>query len=85
MTCDVCSKEIPRGQRYQGDKYKSLHFCLEDCFKKYCKIKFAPIFPRYIKPCMDFKETINRAKLAEIPNEQIIKIHKKKYEGKVDW
>lgn len=43
------------------------------------------IFPRYIKPCMEFRETINRAKSVEIPNEQIVKIHKKKYEGKVDW
>lgn len=160
MTCDVCSKEIPRGQRYQGNKYKSLHFCSEDCFKKYCSIKFKPkplvnfkpekgtdrrkftdylqewtgdkinwpsvmkqakdiqeeyeldwyemylvckyarvyegvewdfnyglgqIFPRYIKPCMEFRETINHAKSVEIPNEQIVKIHKKKYEGKVDW
>ncbi len=160
MTCDVCYKEIPRGQRYQGNKYKSLHFCSEDCFKKYCSIKSKPkplvnfkpekgtdrrkfsdyiqewtndranwplimkqakdiqeeyeldwyemylvckyarvyegvewdfnyglgqIFPRYIKPCMEFREAINHAKSVEIPNEQIIKIHKKKYEGKVDW
>ena len=42
MTCDVCSKEILRGQRYQGNKYKSLHFCSEDCFKKYCSIKSKP-------------------------------------------
>ena len=153
MTCDVCSKEIPHGQRYQGDKYKSLHFCSEDCFKKYCAIKSKPkplvnfkpekgtsrrefsdyiqewtndkanwplimkqakdiqeeynldwhemylvckyahvyegvewdfnyglgqIFPRYIQPCMEFREAINRAKSVEIPNEQIEKIIKKR-------
>ena len=42
MNCDVCSKEIPRGKRYQGNKYKSLHFCSEDCWKKYCAIKSKP-------------------------------------------
>lgn len=42
MNCDVCSKEIPRGKRYQGNKYKSLHFCSEDCWKKYCAIKAKP-------------------------------------------
>lgn len=40
------------------------------------------IFPRYINPCMEFRETINRAKSVEIPNEQIIKIHKKKYNNR---
>ena len=49
MTCDVCGKEIPRGQRYQGNKYKSLHFCCEDCFKRYTKLKTKP------KPIINYK------------------------------
>ena len=153
MTCILCGVEIPRGKRYQGDKYKNLHFCSEDCFKRYCKIKSAPkplinfkpekgtdrrqftdyiqewtndevnwqwimkqakdiqeeydidwhemylvckyarvyegvewdfnyglgqIFPRYIQPCTEFREAIQKAKSVEIPNEQIIKIKKKR-------
>lgn len=160
MNCIICNKEIPRGKRYQGNKYKSLHFCSEECFNKYCKIKSAPkplinfkpekgtdrreftdyiqewtgdkvnwalimkqakdiqeeynlnwhemylvckyahiyegvewdfnyglgqIFPRYIQPCINFQEAIKNAKSVEIPIENIIKIHKKKYEKKVDW
>ena len=160
MTCDVCGNEIPKGTRYQGNKYKSLHFCSEDCWKRYCAIKRKPkpvvnfkpeknsdrrkftdyiqewtndtanwpylmkqakdiqeeyeinwyemylvckyarvyegvewdfnyglgqIFPRYIKPCMEFKEAIQRAKLAEIPTEEVVKIKKKRYGGRVDW
>lgn len=42
MTCDVCGIEIPKGQRYQGNKYKSLHFCSENCWKRYCAIKTKP-------------------------------------------
>lgn len=49
MKCAVCSKEIPRGKRYQGDKYKSVHLCSEECFKKYCEIKIKP------KPLVNFK------------------------------
>ena len=160
MNCDVCNKEIPRGQRYQGSKYKSLHFCSEDCFKRYVKIKSAPkplinfkpevgsdrrkftdyiqewtndranwpylmkqakdiqeeyelnwydmylvckyarvyegvewdfnwglgqIFPRYIQPCMEFREAIQKAKSTEIPIDEITKIKKKKYDRKVKW
>lgn len=49
MKCAICSKEIPRGKRYQGDKYKSVHLCSEECFKKYCEIKTKP------KPLVNFK------------------------------
>lgn len=162
MICDVCSKEILRGQRYQGNKYKSLHFCSENCFKKYCSIKSKPkavvnfkpekgtsrrkftdyiqewtddkinwpsimkqakdiqeeyeldwnemylvckyarvyegvewnynyglgqIFPRYIQPCAEFRDAIKKAKLAEIPNNDVLKIKKKSKTNnrKVEW
>ena len=49
MKCAVCSKEIPRGKNYQGVKYKSVHLCSEECFKKYCEIKTKP------KPLVNFK------------------------------
>ena len=49
MTCIICNKEIARGKRYQGERYKSLHFCSEECFKKYCEIKTKP------KPVVNFK------------------------------
>lgn len=49
MTCDVCGKEIQRGKRYQGNKYKSLHFCSEECFKRYSKLKSKP------KPRVNYK------------------------------
>lgn len=42
MTCDVCGKDIPRGQRYKGDKYANQHFCSEDCYKRFCTIKLSP-------------------------------------------
>ena len=42
MTCIVCGENIPRGKRYQGEKYNSLHFCSEACFKRYCNIKSKP-------------------------------------------
>lgn len=32
MTCDICGKEIPRGKRYIGEKYKAEHFCSEECY-----------------------------------------------------
>lgn len=35
MTCDVCGKEIPRGQRYKGKRYSSKHFCSEQCYTTY--------------------------------------------------
>ena len=43
MTCIVCGANIPRGKRYQGEKYNSLHFCSEACFKRYCNIKSKPL------------------------------------------
>ena len=43
------------------------------------------IFPRYIQPCREFREAIQKAKLVEIPTDDVIKIKKKKYEGKVEW
>ena len=158
MTCDVCGKEIPRGQRYQGNKYKSLHFCCEDCFKRYTKLKTKPkpiinykpekgtdrrkftdfiqewtddkanwpylmkqakdiqeeydldwhtmylvckyaknyenvewdfqyglgqIFPKYIQPCLSFAKSIKQAKLAEIPEQKIVVIKRKKNNNKM--
>lgn len=158
MNCDVCGKEILRGQRYQGDKYKSLHFCSEECFKRYCKLKSKPkplvnfkpeqgsdrrkftdfiqewtndtanwpflmkqakdiqeeydldwnemylvckyakvyegvewdyqyglgqIFPKYIKPCQDFRESIRQAKEQNVPEEQTVIIKKHKIVNKV--
>lgn len=45
------------------------------------------IFPRYIQPCMEFREAIKRAKLAEIPNNDVLKIKKKSNTNnrKVEW
>ena len=34
MTCDICGKEIPRGKRYIGPRYKTEHFCSEECYLK---------------------------------------------------
>ena len=37
--CIVCSKPIPRGQRFVGSKYKNIKFCCEDCYNQYCDEK----------------------------------------------
>ena len=39
MNCVVCNKTIARGQRYKSERYKTIHFCCEECYKKYCEIK----------------------------------------------
>lgn len=30
--CYICQAEIPRGQRYKGDRYKSIPVCSKDCY-----------------------------------------------------
>lgn len=30
--CYICQAEIPRGQRYKGDRYKSISVCSKDCY-----------------------------------------------------
>lgn len=32
--CYICGAEIPRGQRYKGDRYKSIPVCSEACYNK---------------------------------------------------
>lgn len=49
MKCAVCGKEIPRGKKYHGEKYKSLSFCSEECYNNYIIIKTKP------KPLVNFK------------------------------
>lgn len=31
-TCRICGKELNRGQRYKGDRYKSIPVCSKDCY-----------------------------------------------------
>lgn len=50
MKCDTCGKEYGRGQGFHGAKYKQFHFCSQDCYEKYCKIKNAPKPPTNFKP-----------------------------------
>lgn len=160
MTCDVCGKNIPRGKRYKSDRYQAKHFCSEECYNRFLKIKSQPksrvnfkpdkthprrkftdylqewtgdrvnweaimkqakditeehglsweemylvlkyarvyeqvewdfqyglgqIFPRYIQPCMEFIESINKAKQAEVPEVNIVKIKRGKSVKKVNW
>lgn len=42
MNCCVCGKEIPKGARFQAPKYKSYHFCCEECYERFVKLKSAP-------------------------------------------
>ena len=37
--CRQCSTEIPRGQTYHGERFKSLSFCCEACYEAYIKQK----------------------------------------------
>lgn len=30
--CYICNNEIPRGQRYKGEKYKNISVCSEECY-----------------------------------------------------
>ena len=39
MQCKVCSKEIPRGQKYKSPTYKSIPFCSEECYNQYLEQK----------------------------------------------
>lgn len=50
MICDVCNKEYNRGQGFHGSKYKSIHFCSQECYDKFVKIKIAPKPPINYKP-----------------------------------
>lgn len=34
-TCVVCNKEIPRGKKFKGERYKTLAFCSEMCYNAY--------------------------------------------------
>lgn len=51
--CYICGAEIPRGQRYKGDRYKSIPVCSKDCYdalleQKANAIKAEP-YPNYNK------------------------------------
>lgn len=37
--CYICGTEIPRGQRYKGDRYKSIPVCSEACYNTLLKQK----------------------------------------------
>ena len=39
MVCDVCGKEIERGKRFTGERYKQNRFCSESCYKEFIEIK----------------------------------------------
>lgn len=39
MICDVCGVDIPRGQRYNGKRYKTNHFCSQECYDAYLLAK----------------------------------------------
>ena len=45
MTCIVCNKEIPRGQRYKSPTHKSLSFCSEACYNFYRQMKLVQASP----------------------------------------
>lgn len=42
MTCDVCGKDIPRGARYVGERFKNQHFCSGECYRRFLEIKLRP-------------------------------------------
>lgn len=37
--CYICGKEIPKGQRYKGEKYKTIPLCSKDCYNQLLKEK----------------------------------------------
>ena len=39
MKCEVCETDIPRGQKYKSPRYTNHHFCCEDCYIKFLKLK----------------------------------------------
>lgn len=51
--CYICQKELKRGQRYKGDRYKSIPVCSEDCYNALLKQKVnatkAEPYPNYNK------------------------------------
>lgn len=42
MICDVCKIEIQRGKRFQSPRYKSYHFCSEECYNQFLAAKQQP-------------------------------------------
>lgn len=50
MTCTVCGKEYGKGKGFHGAKYKSIHFCCQDCYDRFVKMKNAPKPPVNYKP-----------------------------------
>lgn len=52
-TCIVCQSSIPRGQRYKGDRYKSIPVCSEACYntllEQKAKTTKAEPYPGYNK------------------------------------
>ena len=51
--CYICGHEIPHGQRYKGDRYKSIPICSEACYNELIDMKTsatkAEPFPNYNK------------------------------------
>lgn len=50
MNCIMCNTEIPKGKRFQSPRYKAEHFCSEDCYNRFVKMKSAPRPPINYKP-----------------------------------
>lgn len=50
MKCDWCGTEYGKGEGFHGVKYKSGHFCSQDCYESYVKMKSTPKPPVNFKP-----------------------------------
>lgn len=46
MNCAVCGADIPKGQKYKGDRYKNINFCSLECYERYIKGKDRKNAPR---------------------------------------
>lgn len=49
MKCEVCGTEYGKGEGFHGTKYKAVHFCCQDCYDRFIKMKSAP------KPTINYK------------------------------
>lgn len=50
MVCVMCAKEIERGKGFKSPRYKAEHFCCEDCYNRFVKMKSMPRPPINYKP-----------------------------------
>lgn len=55
MICVVCNTEIPRGKRFQTLRYKTEHFCSEDCYNRFLITRLSQ--PRKAKPKIEKPKT----------------------------